>query len=77
MSGEFCTVVDRLRRSRIVEADAAAEEGNDGISWFPCEIEHARAFEKERALLGKEEWKTSKVHLPLIDFGFCKVGVHR
>ena len=39
------------------------------------EAEHAGAFQKERALLGKQQRKSRQVDLTRIDFGFAEVGV--
>ena len=52
---------------------------NGSTSWLESETEgeDVVAFEKERALLGKEQRKSRQVRAPRVDFGFGEVGVDR
>jgi len=63
-----------------VEADAAREERDDGDVAVgdvleAREVEKRGAFEKEPALLGKEQRVLREIDLPLIDFGLREVRV--
>src|SRR6185369_5083847 len=70
---------DLLRRACRAQADAPAEERVHAEVRVgrASEVEEDRAVEEKIALLGEEERIAREVHLALVDFGLCKIGVDR
>src|SRR5882672_7611048 len=75
LSRELRSVIDRLRDAKIIKADPTAEKRHNSVARLAREIEDTFTFEKECALLGKEQRESCQIHLPLIDFGLREVGV--
>ena len=65
----------RLKNGKHVGAGRRNAAG--GLRPGAGEAEHAGAFQKERALLGKQQREARQVDLPRVDFGLAEVGVER
>jgi hypothetical protein len=74
-AGQLAAHIDALRLSARVPADAAGEERRHHTPGHASEIEVARSFQKEIALLFEEQRKTREVDAPLVDLGLGEVGV--
>ena len=57
------------------QPDAAAEVRQHVLVQAEAERENVVAFEKERALLGKEQREPREVRPPRVDFGLGEVGI--
>src|SRR5258708_39891226 len=70
---------DRYLATRVfvaVDADAPCEERNQiGAAGEARHVEHARALEEERPLLGKEQREPRQVDLTDVGLGFGKIGI--